>query len=462
VDAAGNRAMPSTGGRPRRGRRAAPVAGPSEADLARRWAAQQFPSGALVTRDGRRVHVAYPGRLTGGAGPDFRDAVIQVGDAPPRVGDVELHRHTRDFTRHGHAADPAYDGVVLHVALAADTDATTLASGRSVPVVVAPLPASGAGPLREPCATAPSRLTAAGVRAVLAEAGRWRLRAKAGALAAAIARDGPDQALYAALATALGQTANARAFALLAARLPLAELLPAGPSDDQALTRIARRLLHAAGLDGALLAPAPALPLVTRGLRPAAHPARRILALAHLVTRLSRMSDGATPPVALAHRGQGSHAQREPHPAPAAGRGAATCPPAHVPVDALARGADIAVARALAGEVKGLPALLTVTAPDGGPALCGRARAVELAVNALLPWAAARADLAGGADRAAAILALAGGLPAARYGATAHLWRNLVDPRGRALITSALLQQGALAMLREWCARGGCGRCPLS
>jgi hypothetical protein len=181
---------------------------------------------------------------------------------------------------------------------------------------------------------------------------------------------------------------------------------------------IERRLVHAAGLDGALLGPAPALPWMVRGLRPAASPARRLAALARLIDRLGG--------------------------------------PDLVP------GARDLVAHALEHGSKPLIAALTVLATDG-PALCGRARAVEVAVNALLPWSTACAVLSGdepGADR---ILLLAANLPAAeRYGVIAHLRRNLVDGRGRTLINSALAQQGALALLGEWCRRGGCGRCPLS
>lgn len=394
---------------------------PAESVLARLWAAQAFAPGALATVDGVPVTVTYPGRAGSGAGPDFRDAVIRMGDGPARVGDVELHRRAADFARHGHTADPAYDRVVLHVVFSRDgAPDTPTATGRRIPIVVVPPAGAGPAPLREPCAAAPARLGCERAAVVLREAGLWRLRRKTESQARAIAADGPGQSLYAALAVALGQTANTRPFAALAERAPLSGVtaVMAGSAEPDAERGVARHLLHAAGLDGSLLAPAPALLWVTRGIRPAAHPVRRVRALAVLLVRLSRPD--------------------------------------------LVTGARAVAAEAVGAGTRALLDTLTVPADDG-PALCGRARAVELAVNALLPWAAACATLGGDEDGAARLLALADMLPVGeRYGAVAHLDRNLRDSRGRSLITTALLQQGALALLHEWCRRGGCGRCPLS
>ena len=78
------------------------------------WALQQLHTGAWRTRAGRLLRVRWPGRWNRGAGPDFRDAVIEV-DGEARVGDVELHLYREDWWRHGHDADPAYDRVILHV-----------------------------------------------------------------------------------------------------------------------------------------------------------------------------------------------------------------------------------------------------------------------------------------------------------------------------------------------------------
>ncbi len=388
---------------------------PPEAQLARLWASATLGAAATAA-DGTPVAVVYPGRPGGRSGPDFRDAVVRLGDGGPVVGDVELHRAATDFAHHGHAADPAYDGLALHVVFEADAaPATALAGGRSVPVVAADAGATPGLPVREPCATATARLGEAAVEAIVQDAARWRLARKAEALGSAIARDGAAQALYVAMATALGQQDNARAMALLASRLPLAALLelPAGPGPTRAAA-MEQALLHAAGLDGALLAPAPVLPWALAG-RPAAHPARRIAALAVIIDRLARpdlvSAAGALVDAALVEGGAG-------------------LVPAFV-----VRGAQ-------------------------PPAPCGRGRAVEVLVNALLPWAAIRAGVS---ERRGQVFDLALALPATEaYGATAHLTRNLRMATGRPLLRTPLHQQGALALLSEWCRRGGCGRCPLS
>jgi hypothetical protein len=180
---------------------------PREADLHQLWRDQCFPAGALTTVAGVPVRVLYRGRGGGGAGPDFRAARLSFGGAPPVLGDVEIHVHAADFRRHGHADDPAYRRVALHVVFdAGDAADTVLPGGGRAPVValrqwverrsaeIAALAA--APPWREPCHTALARLGDAGVRHQLEAAGSIRLRAKAAALANELAHEPPDVVLY--------------------------------------------------------------------------------------------------------------------------------------------------------------------------------------------------------------------------------------------------------------------------
>lgn len=74
----------------------------------------------MVTVDGRKITVLDPGRLNTDAGPDFFNAKIKIGEAM-WAGDVEIHVRASDWHRHGHAADRAYDSVVLHVVDRDDT-----------------------------------------------------------------------------------------------------------------------------------------------------------------------------------------------------------------------------------------------------------------------------------------------------------------------------------------------------
>src|SRR5215210_7916197 len=87
----------------------------SERALAAVWNAQRPLHGPFWTTRREPVAIIYRGRWTGGPGPDFRGAIIQVGGGPPQTGDVELHLRPGDWYAHGHQRDPAYNGVILHV-----------------------------------------------------------------------------------------------------------------------------------------------------------------------------------------------------------------------------------------------------------------------------------------------------------------------------------------------------------
>ncbi len=90
-------------------------------------------------------------------------------------------------------------------------------------------------------------------------------------------------------------------------------------------------------------------------------------------------------------------------------------------------------------------------------ALVGAARATEILLNAILPFAAAQKGLA----QRAFVLAIELP-PLSPYGKTVFLERNLVRRDGRRRARSALDQQGLLALHARWCSQGGCGICPLS
>lgn len=81
------------------------------------WWRGDFERAALATAAGCPVRVLDPGRWNRLAGPDFLGARIAFGADPPVTGDIEVHLDTRDWDVHGHARDPAYAGVLLHVVL---------------------------------------------------------------------------------------------------------------------------------------------------------------------------------------------------------------------------------------------------------------------------------------------------------------------------------------------------------
>lgn len=109
----------------------------SEMLLQKIWAQRDFDPAQLRTTDGRRVRVLQPGRWNRLGGPDFKAARFQLGDGPMQVADVELHLRAEDWQAHGHARDPAFNGVALHVVLfpPAHGHQTRGEAGRAIPVL---------------------------------------------------------------------------------------------------------------------------------------------------------------------------------------------------------------------------------------------------------------------------------------------------------------------------------------
>jgi hypothetical protein len=99
------------------------------------WLRGDFDTREPRTADGRGVAILHPGRWNLLGGPDFQGARLRIGDVVT-TGDVELHLHAADWRAHGHAADPAYANVVLHVVLFPGAELlTTGADGREIPVL---------------------------------------------------------------------------------------------------------------------------------------------------------------------------------------------------------------------------------------------------------------------------------------------------------------------------------------
>jgi Protein of unknown function (DUF2851) len=387
----------------------------SEADLSLIWQGQRFPPEALSTADGRAVEVINPGRRGGGSGPDFLDAVVLL-DGVERRGDVELHVRASSFHGHGHDADSAYDGVVLHVVYRADEAQTRLCGGGLAPVAAFQPWLEGrsqeleswlAAPeiWQEPCRGVSGRLGLEAVRGALQEAGTHRFEARVARMRQTVASLGAEEALWRGLLDTLGVGGDREGFRRLAAALPVSLV--------RNLRDLEAALLYVAGLgaapDGTYLPP-PLLRRLQSYGRPANRPQVRLAGLAALYRRATEQAGAGTS-------------------------------------RALEEMALTSVARAESGRE-------LVNAWQVPPQI-GAARAQELLVNEVLPFAASQA----GADKALRLLLE---LPAsASYGKTAFLEANLRPEKGR-IVRNALQSQGLLAYVARWCSQGGCGKCPLS
>lgn len=306
---------------------------PAELLLAQIWHAQWLTD-ALALGDGRPLRVVYRGVWTHGLGPDFRGAYLDLGGAL-REGDVEVHRRASDWVRHGHHLDPAYNTTILHTVLDDDLGqpvrrqdgaaVSTLCLRDALP---GPLDAFPSDASLRPlgaigfahCAPQVAASDPGALVALWEEAGDRRMAGKAEAVAARLAEAPPAQVLYALLLDALGYTRNRAPMQALAAALPYDHLDARldGHASSERFARAAALLLGAGGFlpltprerELAGLEPEPAARIEAAWLelgapwrdlglsptswtlarvRPAAHPLRRLLALA---TLLAHSGDG--------------------------------------------------------------------------------------------------------------------------------------------------------------------------
>ena len=281
----------------------------NELELQAHWFAGDFGRD-FSTTTGQPVRIVQFGVWNREAGPDFAEAAVSFENGEAARGCIEIDLDARDWERHGHATNPDYESVVLHIFTRPATAEffTRTAQHRLVPqvlldltrltgdLVLAPPEArlgQCAGPLRD--------LPDDKVTEVLLGAAQFRLRRKAGMLARLAELHGPDEALFQALAATLGYKSNKLPFTLLAQRLPLrllrkneAEALLFGvsgflPHDLAAFGSSTRSYLRGlwedwwprrAEFERLKIDPAS---WRMSGQRPANHPQRRLAALAQMV-----------------------------------------------------------------------------------------------------------------------------------------------------------------------------------
>lgn len=405
-----------------------------EAALQAAWAALAGANAALTTAEGETLRVVFPGVPNRGAGPDFQGAIIATERGRLVRGDVEIHRQPSGWREHGHAGDPRYAGVVLHVVGDRAAGPTPLPGGGRAPVLQFPLPADPDAPaaaIAHPCTACAGLLPAPATLERLTALGLARVRRKAAGWLRLLRRaPAADQALYAALLETLGYPGNRRPLRALAAAAPWDALRGAGGlAERQGL------LLGAGGWLG-----------VPNGL-PADFSATRLEAW---------QAQGA--PAAVSRSGWALGACR-PAAHPARRLAGAAVWPEHWPIGPVAW-----LVEAAAGEPRTLSRRLATglaveagEAALGGTAPLGGARAAVAVVNVALPFLLAWAEMAG--DRCLAEQVEAG------YRAQPPLEADgVVRPLLAALGLSgqrltACQQQGLHHLFRRWCLRGRQGRC---
>lgn len=287
---------------------------PSELELQALWFAGAFGRNFRTT-SGKPAKIIQFGEWNRCAGPDFIHTAVAI-DGESHTGPLEIDPTSSAWDAHGHATNPEFRDVVLHVVFQADARPCFIRTcdHREVPqIVITSQQLSDAlnRPLRDVAIAHPGRcvyplkyLSPGAIESLLNEAATHRAHIKSARWLKTADAHGRDAALFQATAETLGYRGNSLAMRLLAQRAPLA-LLKADPEAAEALlfgtagflspdlheqappdTRDYLRSLwdiwwkNRAHFE--ILAKHP-IPWKTHGQRPANHPHRRVGALAALL-----------------------------------------------------------------------------------------------------------------------------------------------------------------------------------
>lgn len=386
--------------------------------LARLWQTRAQRR-SLSTADGRRVRVLYPGRRNGGPGPDFRDAMIQMDGAPPQRGDVEVHLADSGWREHGHHEDPNYNNVMLHVVMTRKSKgATERQDGKEVPVTsLCAEDGETERPLELPLLTKWKSLEKADLVLAVEDAGERRFRKRSNGYLEKLLEEDADELLYRGIMESLGYSRNRHAFLKLAHLAPWRRLCQAGGglSGAQRASEVRRVLTATSGLE--------------EGER-----------AAQTESRGERMD-----------RSEWRFAGVRPGNQPLSRIEGAAALAARFLETGLVRGLSPAVTEDSPG-----PLLRTLTAGGGGRTLIGKSRALDMAVNHVLPFFHAWGVLVADGGLAEAALRLYRRAPRLAENEMTREMASLLEIEGR-LLRGAVAQQGLIQMYREMLADGADG-----
>lgn len=215
----------------------------TEAFLHYLWKHRLFDFMNVHTTDGEPLHIIFPGYHNTDAGPDFRQAIVQIG-AMKWAGDVEIHIRSSDWYRHHHQNDEKYLSVALHVVYEHDCEVErkngelfpTLELKHYIPDgMLAQYQRLMVSPERLPCASYLDAMEPLHIRSVLSCMIMERLLRKQEDVLRMVGECSGDwkETLYRLLAAGFGFKTNVAAFELLAKNLPLKVLSKHADSELQ-------------------------------------------------------------------------------------------------------------------------------------------------------------------------------------------------------------------------------------
>lgn len=285
-----------------------PVSPESEMEIQARLFAGEYGT-RWTTTGNTEVEVLHFGEWNKEAGPDFKRVRFRFAGNREYIGDLEVDLDARDWERHGHATNPAYDGVRLQLFVhcpGASAFART-SDFREVPQAHLTVEIRQPNLLRH----IPGAVARENALVMIEEAAEFRLRLKHAAHARAVSLHGPESALFHAIATGFGYKNNSIPFLLAAQRTGLRAvaatdgeaylfgisgfLQPTSFDDGDPVTKAYLRPLWETWWtfrDSMSRLVLPASIWKFSGIRPANHPHRRMGALATAAARFPKLLAG--------------------------------------------------------------------------------------------------------------------------------------------------------------------------
>jgi uncharacterized protein DUF2851 len=461
---------------------------PTERLLQRIWQHQRLKRDALKTTDGKIVRVFHPGFASVEGGPDFCNAVLQIGNDAPRSGDVEIDLRSAGWHVHGHDRNKNFQNVLLH----AVWEETKTASNGIAPAILilknaldAPLAELNLSleneslrslpeNLRGKCCAPLRELDEVKLSELLRQAARVRFENKAAQFRARAKNVGWEQALWENLFRALGYKHNVWPMQNLAetivarASRPCDENLKLTGGTPVPLLALQARLLGVSGLLPDELTRAqkssdtylrrawdfwwrerdefenfilPRAAWKFHGLRPANHPQRRLALASHWLADKNFVSKIENWSAMDFSNG------REGSPLPADGAHGVTRPTNHKMLESLHEILQVERDEFWSWHWTFKSARMKKPQP-----LLGDARVTDLAVNVILPWLWIRAKEGGNEKIRREVEQRFFAWPAAEDNSILKLARQrlLGTSNARVLKTSAA-QQGLMQIVRDFC-----------
>lgn len=430
---------------------------PPEKLLQAIWQHQRLKRDQLKTADGKSVRIFHPGFASLEGGPDFRGAVLQIGDEKPVSGDVEIDLQSGGWHAHGHDKNPNFNRVILHVLWGDPGKSPGLPPGLSLKSMLdAPLTELALAlenktglpeNLRGKCSAPLRELPAVQLTELFHAAAKVRFQNKAAAILSRAKNAGWEAALWENLFRAIGYKKNAwpmqnlaetksrwlpgarSAFEVQSRLFGVSGLLP-----DE-LTRSQKSsdtfLRHAWDFwwrerDGFADCVLPRAAWKFHGLRPANHPQRRLALAAHWLADgrlLARLEDWGTAFTAEHRR------------------------PAREPADSLCEILQVKFDEFWSWHWTFKSARLPQPQP-----LLGQARVTDLAVNAILPWLWIRAREGGNEKLQGEVERRFLAWPAAEDNSILKLARQrLLGTANAGIFKAAATQQGLMQIVSDFC-----------